>query len=84
MAVLGSFLPPGSGYQVWTPSPSFVDVIISALLNQRQIEESLLVAPPAPYFFDSINPTNQDTLAWHTISTSKPSDTKDASYKTSD
>ena len=78
---LRPYLPPGSGSQIWHPSPKFVDAILAALLQRRQDPENLLVVPPPAR--DTAPGPPSDKLDWPSIPTSKPSKIKHGVYVTS-
>ena len=79
MSILkGDFLP-GSGYQVWEPSPKMVKAVLTAIMRERQDPKCLLEAPPtsqerSPEFI-------VDKVDWPYMSTSKPLRVKYAAYR---
>merc|ERR1712095_252172 len=79
MASLKRHFPPGSGYQIWEPLPSFVKATLAALTRKQQPLESSLVPPPPPQqraFAFSLDP-----IEWPSMPTSKPSRVKFGTYK---
>ena len=77
---LHPYLPPGSGHQVWHPSPKLVDAVLVALLQKRQDPENLLVVPPPAS--DTIAGPPPDKLDWPSMPTFKPSKLKHCVYVT--
>ena len=74
MASLERHFLPGSGYQIWEPSPLFVKVTLAVLIQKSQPLESSLLPPPPPQqraFAFSLDP-----IEWPSMPTSKPSRVK--------
>ena len=82
MTSLAKHFPSGSDYQVWEPSPAFVEVTLAALMQKRQPLESLLVPPPPPQQRDRT--FYLDPIEWLSMPTSKPSRIKYGAYKKAD
>jgi len=82
MTSLSKHFPSGSGYQVWEPSPAFVQATLAALMQKRQPLESLLVPPPPPQ--QRALTFSLDPIEWPSMPTSKPSRVKYDTYKKAD
>ena len=82
MATLEEHLSPGSGYQVWEPSPKFTKAILAALVRKRQSPECLLVNPPAAQ--EPAPGLSLDKVEWPSMPSSKPSRVKYDTYKKAD
>ena len=82
MASLERHFPSGSGYQIWEPSPSFVEATLAALMRKRQPLESVLVPPPPPQ--QRAVAFSLDPIEWPSMPTSKPSCVKFGTYKKAD
>ena len=82
MTSLERHLPSGSGYQIWEPSPTFVEATLTALKQKRQPLESLLVPPSPPKRVAQT--VSLDPIEWPSMPTSKPSRVKFDTYKKAD
>ena len=82
MTSLSKHFPSGPGYQVWEPSPDFVEATLAALMQKRQPLESLLVPPPPPQ--QRSLTFSLDPIEWPSMPTSKPSRVKYGTYKKAD
>ena len=80
-AKLSPLLPQSPGFQVWTPAPSFVSAVVSALLRKQSPRESLLVVPPP--VLDTGRSGSTTATSWASTPFSKPSATKCRCYKSS-
>ena len=70
MASLEGHFPPESGWQVWEPSPKFIEAVLAAILRKRQPPESLLVVPsPAQ---PRVAGLPVDEIEWPSMPTAKP------------
>ena len=70
MASLEGHFPPEPGFQIWEPSPKFVEAVLAALLRKRQPPESLLVVPPPAQQQVAGLPVNE--VEWPSMPTAKP------------
>ena len=82
MARLEHHLPPGSGYQVWEPSPKFAEAIFAALTRKRQSVEAILVSPPEVQQESSVY--SLDPLEWPSMPTCKPASVSYGTYTKAD
>ena len=76
---LATHFPSGTGYQVWEPSPAFVEATLAALVQRRQPLKSVLVPPSPPQ--QRAPSFSLDPIEWPSMPTSKPSRVKYATYK---
>ena len=84
MRELAPHFPNPDEYHIWTPSEKFMSVVISTLLNKCVPHEEILVNPPIPCHQPPSSLSKQLAVSWPSAPYSKPSRTKDKSYKSSE